>query len=157
MNKKTRLAAIIIVLLAIFVGGFFYFLKSKKAIAPVEMEEQAASAFIDQKEKTEEAEEPRESSTKGWLEKTEQGWRLAETTSLLYEYSGRKFNLKISDATACLYFSNEENFKESKCTNENSLFKWGSGDRVRIYGNINGDNINVYKMEIVSALPINSW
>lgn len=40
MGKKIRLA-IIVVLLAIAIGVFFYFAKSKKAIAPVKIEEQA--------------------------------------------------------------------------------------------------------------------
>lgn len=95
----------------------------------------------------------------GWLEGTTGNWVVAETTKSLSGYSGSKFSLKFNDKSTCVYVYSEKigDFKSFLCSNQNTPSSWGHGDRVRIYGKIGADQIDVSTMEIVTSLPINQW
>jgi hypothetical protein len=97
---------------------------------------------------------------KGWLEGTVGNWTLVEATPNLSGRSGNKFHLQILDSSQCVVILDSKTSNSFSCTSKNSTSKWGYGDRVRVFGtiNIDGDgSFAVSKMEIVSAIPLESW
>lgn len=70
-----------------------------------------------------------------------------------------EYNLKLifTNDSECIYPKSKFNdLRKNSCLDKRN-FKWGSGDRVRVYGVKDGNSVKVEKMEIVSGLPIEEW
>ncbi len=101
---------------------------------------------------------------KGWIRGKIQNLTLQEVSNSFIKnndgivgndsYSGRNFTLSFNNSK-CYRYSSSVSKGEISCSESDSIGI--IGERVRVIGNISGNNLNVITLEDVTKLPISEW